>query len=260
VTSYRVAVTRREDDDGPLTSALRVRGLVPIDCPVLQEVPPADAALLRAAVDRLGGYDWVMVASARAVSALREMRRAPWPAGVRSAAVGRATARALEDAGASPPPLVAPTAGAEALSAFLAPLDAWHDRRVLVLTTAGGRTTLTDALAAAGARVDAVEAYRMIPCDPGTIRADWTQAAPEGAVLTSARAVDALVGAIGRQALLALRCVVALGQTTAQRLDELGVSCAVAPEASFDAAAETMAQALAAGTPGPRTARPSSAP
>jgi uroporphyrinogen-III synthase len=248
----RVAVTRAEDDSGPLGSALRARGLVPVPCPLLVETALEDEAPLREAAARLDGYDWVIVASTRSVEALRAAREDPWPTGLRSAAVGASTARALSDAGATPPPVVAPTAGAAALWETLAPLDRWPDRRVLVLTTPGGRSTLIDAFRDAGARVDAIHAYRMMPRNADRIRADWQHGAPEAVVLTSPRATDALVDAVGRPALASLRAVIAIGETTARRLADLGVACEVAADTSFDAAAETLARRRAA-APGPRS-------
>ena len=242
----RVAVTRVEDERGPLGSALRARGLTPVPCPLLVEVGLEDEPRLREAAARLASYDWVVVASTRSVQALRAVREGPWPNGVRSAAAGAVTARALADLGATPPPIVADTAGAAALWDALAPLDAWARCRVLILTTAGGRTLLIDALRAAGAEVDAVDAYRMEARPPEHIREDWHRAAPDAAVLSSPRAATALVAALGRDAVARLHGIVAIGKTTADRLTELGVDCVVAPEASFDAAADTLARRLQA--------------
>jgi uroporphyrinogen-III synthase len=242
----RVAVTRAEDESGPLGSALRARGLTPVSCPLLEEALLDDQTPLRDAAARLASYDWIVVASTRAVDALGAHRDGPWPRGLRSAAVGVTTARALAALGATPPPIVADTAGAAALWNTLASLDSWPGRRVLILTTPGGRTTLIDALRAAGADADAIDAYRMEARPPERIREDWDQARPDAAVLASPRAAAALVAAIGRDALARLHTIVSIGQTTADRLAELGVPCLVAPEASFDAAADTIARRLQA--------------
>lgn len=240
----RVAVTRVEDEHGPLASALRGRGLTPVPCPVLNEAPLDDDRPLRVAAAGLASYDWVVVASRRSVDALGAARSAPWPAGLRSAAVGAATASALTAAGATPPPVVAAAAGAAALWAMLAPLDTWPGRRVLVLTTPGGRTTLIDALGAAGAHVDVVNAYRLEPREAAHIREDWAHVAPDAVILSSPRAASTLVSAIGKDAITRLRAVVAIGETTAHRLVELGVAADVAPEASFGAAAAAVARRL----------------
>ena len=244
-----VAVTRAEDETGPLGSALRARGLVPVACPLLVEVGLDDETPLREAAARLASYDWLVVASTRSVDALRTtMDRRPWPHGLRSAAVGPATAAALSAVGATPRPIVAGTAGAAALWDTLSTLDTWAGRRVLVLTTPGGRPTLIDALRAADAHVDAVDAYRMEARPAERIRDDWSRAAPDAAVLASPRSAAALVAAIGRDGVARLHAVVAIGQTTAARLAELGVPCLVSPDASFEAAAEVLAS-LGTATP-----------
>ena len=242
----RVAVTRAEDENGPLGSALRARGLIPVSCPLLVESLLEDQTPLREAAARLASYDWIVVASTRSVDALSAHLDNPWPDGLRSAAVGLTTAHALSVLGATPPPAVAGTAGAAALWNLLASLDTWPGRRVLVLTTPGGRPTLIDALRTAGADVDAIDAYRMEARLPERIREDWQRAALDAAVLSSPRSAATLVAAIGRDALARLHALVAIGQTTADRLAELGVPCLVAPEASFDAAADAIARRLQA--------------
>ncbi len=236
-----MAVTRPEATAGPLSEALRRHGLVPVPCPVMIEVPPEDPAPLWRAARRLGDFDWVLLASVRAVEALRQARPLPWPAGVRAAAVGEATARALDAIGATPPPVVGPEAGADALWAALEVMDTWTGRRVLVLSTPGGRTSLVDALRAAGAAVEVVDAYAMAPRDPARIRTDWARAAADAVVLASPRAAATLVGAIGRETVAALRAVVAIGPTTARELEALGIACMAPERAAFDAVAATLA-------------------
>jgi uroporphyrinogen-III synthase len=245
---WRVAVTRDEPPGGPLGAALAAHGLAAVYCRVLVEQPPADAAPLEAAARGLDAYDWVVVASARAVRAITRARGGPWPPGIRTAAVGRATADALAGAGVTHPTLIAPTAGAEALVTLLSDVD-WVDRRVLVPTTPGGGRLLADHLRAAWALVDEVEAYAMAPRDPRAIAADWTAAAPDAAILASPRTAEILAAAVGADALGALRAVVAIGETTAAALDRLGVPWIVAPEAAFAKAAAAMADALGAEAP-----------
>jgi uroporphyrinogen-III synthase len=118
---------------------------------------------------------------------------------------------------------------------------------VLLLTTPGGRTTLVEHLGAAGARVDVVEAYRMVPRDPAEIRRDWAAGGAEALVLASPRAALGLIEAIGGDALKRLRAVVVIGETTASALRPFGIACDVAPDAAFESVADTVARLL----PGP---------
>jgi len=203
-------------------------------CVVLEPQPPADPAALEAAAAQLGVYDWLVCASPRAVSALRERRGpAPWPERLRTAAVGAATARALHEAGAAAPPLTGPGDGAASLWARLADVTDWPDQRVLILTTPGGLTVLADHLTGAGARVEVVEAYAMRPRAATDIRHDWAIADPDAVVVTSPRSADVLVGAIGSAALVR-PWVVAIGDTTSERLRGLAIPHDVAPTADLD--------------------------
>lgn len=235
-------MTRDEPADGPLARALRAHGCEPCACPVLDAGPPVDAAPLVEAARLLERYDVVVAASARAVQAVTAARGRPWPRGTVTAAVGPATARALQEAGVAHPPIVAPGDGAEPLWDVLAARP-WRGRTVLVLTTPGGRTLLADRLREAGARVHAVEAYRMTPRPAEAIAAAWTAARADAVVVASPRVADTLIAAIGREALGRVR-VVAIGATTAAALGAHGVTCIVADAASLEAAAAAVAAVL----------------
>jgi uroporphyrinogen-III synthase len=238
--AWRVAVTRDETSDGPLSTALRAHGLLPVACPVLVEALPADPGALQDAALTLEQYDWVVAASARSVRAISRARGGPWPPKIRTAAVGGATAAALAEAGVTRPTLVAPAEGAEALLTLLEDVD-WLERRVLVPTTSGGRRLLAEHLRAAWAIVDEVEAYAMHPRAPRDIDADWRVAAPDAAVVASPRVAELLAAAVGLEPLRALRAVVAIGATTAATLDRLGVASVTPPQADFREAARLIA-------------------
>ncbi len=226
--------------DGPLSQALSALGFVPLLCPCTVEEPPADEAALRAAAAKLETYDWVVCASARAVNALTTARQAPWPLGLRTAAVGHRTAAALVRAGADPPPVVAPGSGAEALWATLQNLDTWSDRRVLLPAVAAGRQDLVDGLRRAGADVHLVEAYRMVPRAPDAVKAEWLRLAPDAAVFGSPSAVETLLRAVGPDALRRLRAIVAVGPTTAAAIAAHGLDAVVAARADFSDAARCL--------------------
>lgn len=239
---WRVAVTRDEPVDGPLSAALRGHGFVPIACPVLVATGPGDPAALVHAASRLGDYHWVVCASARGVAALQHARAEAWPAGLRTAAVGPVTAGALHAAGVEPPPVLVNDGGADALWTALASADAWPGRRVLVPTTPGGRAVLARQLRAAGANVDEVEAYRMMPRDTDAIASDWRAARPGAVIVASPRVAHLLVAAVGVGALTALHAVVAIGTTTAGALRDLGCACTIASATTFSSAVTALAQ------------------
>lgn len=237
-----MVVTRDEPADGPLSHALRATGLEPRPCPVLVAGPPAELAPLAEAARLLDRYDAVIAASTRAVRAVRAARGAAWPPGLATAAVGRATARAIAEAGVRHPVVVADRDGADALWDALATRP-WRGRTVLVLTTPGGRTLLADRLREAGARVHDVEAYRMTPRSSGDIAADWHAARADAVLIASPRVADALAAAIGVDALENVR-VVAIGATTSAALAALGVTHTTPSSASFEAMAAHLAAML----------------
>jgi uroporphyrinogen-III synthase len=241
---WRVAVTRDEPADGPATRALRAHGFQPVRCPATTGLPAADPAALRSAAAQLDGYDWLVCSSVRAVQALAQARERPWPCGLRTAAAGEQTARALLAAGADPPPFIASAAGAAALVDALVSCDTWTDRRVLVVTVPGGRRDVIEGLRRAGALVDEVESYRTGPRDPALIREDWCAGRPHAAVVASPSAAEALVSALGADALNALGALVAIGPTTAAALAALGVASTTPARADFEAAAEHLAGIL----------------
>ena len=237
---WRVCVTRDEAADGPLGAALRARAFAPVACPVLVEAPPEDTHALAQAAGQLARYDWIVCASARAVQAVTRARGRTWPPQARTAAVGAATARAIAQAGVREPVVTAPADGADALWTVLRDAAAWSGVHALVLTTDGGRRLLADRLRESGALVDEVEAYRMAPREAAAIARDWTAAAPDAVVIASPRVAMTLTEAVGTEALTALRCVVAIGATTAAALTHLGVPCVTAAVADFAAAADTL--------------------
>lgn len=242
----RVAVTRDEPIGGPLDAALRGLGLQPMPCPAVVTAPPRHRAALAEAAGLLEEYDWLVVASARAVDALAAAG-APrtWPASLRTAAVGAATAKALSKLGA-PAPLAGP-GGARELLDLLAGADHWAGRSVLLPRAEEGLPTLAEGLRALGARVDEVVAYRTLPVPPAALLRAWHAAAPEAAIVTSPSASSALLRALGPRSLRALRGIVAIGPTTAAPLRAAGVPVVLAPSANLSSVAEATSALWPAG-------------
>jgi uroporphyrinogen-III synthase len=240
----RVAVTRDEPADGALSLALRRQGLAPVPCPVLVEAPPSDPAGLEREARRLASFDWLVVASARAVSALRTASGgAAFPATLRTAAAGHRTAAALAAWGAAEP-LVAPLAGAHALAEALRGADRWPGRRALLPRALDGGRELGDALRSYGASVTETEAYRTVERPGPAIAAAWSEAAADAVVVASPSAARALVGAVGVPALVRLEHIVAIGATTAAALSALGVRAITPDRSDFESVAD-----LLSGTP-----------
>src|SRR5439155_7457705 len=96
LAGIRVAVTRDEPADGPLSTALREHGLEPVACPAVRELPTPDPIALRESAIAADSYDWIIAASTRAVRALIDARGGlALSPRLRAGAVGGATAEAL---------------------------------------------------------------------------------------------------------------------------------------------------------------------
>lgn len=236
----RVAVTRDEGPDGDLSRALRARGITALQVPVIAEGPSPDPARLAEAAGKLEGYDWLVVASRRAVEALVEARGAAIPASLRTAAVGERTKAALIEHGAQHT-LVAERSGAAGLIEALRVADQWPGRRCLLPRALDGGTELAEALRRLGATVDEVAAYRTVERSGDEITPAWNEANPDAVVVASPSAARALIGAVGAAALRALRAVVAIGPTTRAALASCGVAAIAPAHADFESAAELLA-------------------
>lgn len=156
----RIVVTRAAAQAAPLLDKLRAAGAIPVATPAIQILPPDDATPLRDALSRLADFDWLIVTSSNGVRALLALRdaSADWPASLRVAAVGSGTVRTFSDAHIrvdfQPSTALADALGRELP---LTPGDA-------VLWPRGdlAATDLSSALAARGARVTDVVAYRTV--------------------------------------------------------------------------------------------------
>lgn len=252
-----VLVTRPPGSWPGLAPRFRDRGVSITMAATTVQVEPLDAAPGDDAIARLDSYDWLVVTSGQGVKALvlklAARDRATLPSSLRVAAVGPATARALEGMGARVT-LTASDARAEGLAEEL---RAHWDRapRVIVVRPEGHAGLLAASLRAAGAHVDEAPLYRTIASPQA---ADLARAAIEGAfgaiVFTAPSALELwLEAAARRRAALAeavARAVrVAIGPTTAAFLEANGLAPqAIAEEPTEPSVGDAIARALPGST------------
>ncbi len=166
----RILVTRASDQAAPLVNRLRAFHGEVIELPAIA-IQPSAPAPIDDAVRRLpqGGYDILALTSANGVRHLwQALRRnaldARALAGVRVAAIGSETARALQSHG-----VAADLVPAEFTSAALAEAltrDDLRGARVLLARAAQGSALLSDRLREAGAFVDDLALYRVVTPAP----------------------------------------------------------------------------------------------
>ena len=235
-----VLLTRGQEDADPLRRELERLGATVVEEPLIRIEPPATWAPLDQALERLGNYHWITFTSRNAVWAvfgrLHEMHRSgQLPTTLRVAAVGNATAQALQSYGVEID-LCPEQSGAEALTeAMIA--RGMRGKHVLAPGGNLARSELRDRLQAAGARVDSVEVYRTVRSE---VTPEVLSALRRGEIdmvtLASPSAVHNLAAALGSDVsiLRSLR-LVCIGPTTAQALRELEVQPrAIADQPTLD--------------------------
>lgn len=161
-----VVVTRPASQAGGLAARISQLGGRALLYPAMDIAPAPDSEMdaIAAGLDR---FDLAVFISRNAVEfgAARVLQRRAWPEGLRLAAIGAGTRRALEDLGLGP--VIAPVglADSEALLA-LPEMASLAGRQVLVFRGEGGREFLAQTLRARSARVEYAECYRR--CRPAT--------------------------------------------------------------------------------------------
>ena len=164
LTGRRILVTRGASQAPKLSDGLRELGAIPIEVPILEIVAPESYESLDGALRDLAQYDWLIVTSGNTVRVLVE-RAAVIGISLekfgpqRVGAVGAATEKAAHEAGLSVT-LTPKDYVAESLVASLKNQIA--GKRVLLARAAIARDVIPDALRAAGATVDVVDAYRNV--------------------------------------------------------------------------------------------------
>lgn len=230
----RILLTRDPGRGAGYHEALRSAGAEPIFDPLQTQAPTSDPAALTAALRALaaGDYDWLVLTSARAVDALAAGSPVA-VGGARVAVVGRATARRAEAAGLRVDLCPEQESAAGLLAQWPspgAPSPAGPHRsapspapRVLLPVSALAPDTLADGLRARGARVDRVEAYRMVPTPAGyPLRAALADGSLAAAVVTSGSAAARLRDVLA-QAHVPQPPLVAIGPATARAAVDCGL-------------------------------------
>lgn len=162
LTGHRICVTRSRAQGQELEDRLTKAGAEVVWCPLLQVLPPGDPEPLDQALDVLASFDWVVFSSRNGVEQTSQAwqargRPGSWP---RCAVVGSGTAIAARDYELEPA-IIPEQMDADGLVAALAP-QLTTASRVLLPQADNARHVLRDGLAATGAAVVAVEAYRGI--------------------------------------------------------------------------------------------------
>jgi uroporphyrinogen-III synthase len=198
LTSIGVLVTRPEHQAGHLCQLIEAEGGAAVRYPALSIRPRPDKAAVRAAIGPPDRFNLAVFVSANAVrfgsDLLGERRDIP------IAAIGQATAAALNAAGFRVSLMPAEGADSESLLAMpqLAHLEG---QRVLIVRGTGGRDLLLEAITARGGQVQHAEVYTREPARPSAERQAeveqlWRQGGIAAYTATSVELLEALVGIV----------------------------------------------------------------
>ncbi len=243
----RVLVPRSRVQAGDLSSELRALGAEPLEVPTIAIEEPPSYDELDAALHDLSRYDWVAFTSVNAVTAVLSRLNALGLDsrvffGLRIAAVGTATQRALSSRGLRADLVPSGEASSEGL------LAEWPSGsgRVLLPRADIATDSLVDGLRALGWTPHDVIAYCTVVAavPPPAVRAALTSGAIDAVVFTSSSTVRNLVQLMGAPAESVV--VAAIGPKTAAACAELGVRVDVqADTASVEAVARALAEHIA---------------
>ncbi len=163
LSGQHVLVTRPSGSAERFVRQLRARGALVTHLPTTRIAPPSQTADLLHALAGMCEVDWVLMTSARAVLALRELTSV-LPPGPRFAAIGPQTAEALTTAFGVPcdiPRVFRAEALADMVLSRMPP-EARGDVRVMLLQAEQGRRVLRERLDASGVQTQVVPAYRVV--------------------------------------------------------------------------------------------------
>ncbi len=249
---WRVLVPRTKEQAASLSDQLVEYGAVPHEVPTIAVEPPRTPQQMERAVKGLvtGRYEWIAFTSVNAVKAVREKFEeygldARAFAGIKVAAVGEQTAKALIAFGVKPDLVPSGEQSAAGLLEDWPPYDPVFDPidRVFLPRADIATETLVAGLIELGWEVDDVTAYRTVRASPPP---QETREAIKGggfdAVLfTSSSTVRNLVGIAGKPHNVTV--IACIGPATAKTAEEHGLRVDVmSPEPSVHKLAEALAE------------------
>ncbi|GAB3590325.1 bifunctional uroporphyrinogen-III C-methyltransferase/uroporphyrinogen-III synthase [Angustibacter peucedani] len=249
---WRVLVPRTKDQAGSTTERLADFGAVSEVVPTISVEPPRTPQQMERAIKGLvtGRYEWVGFTSVNAVRAVREKFEefgldARAFSGLKVAAVGGVTAKALQEWGIEPDLVPNGEQSAHGLLEDWPPFDEVLDpiNRVFLPRADIATDTLVAGLHEIGWEVDDVTAYRTVRAAPpaAPVREAIKSGRFDAVVFTSSSTVRNLVGIAGKPH--AATVVACIGPATAKTAEEHGLRVDVlAPEASAASLVEALAE------------------
>lgn len=234
-----VLVTRAKEQAPALGDPLSALGADVVITPAIRFADPSDWKPLDRALERAGSYAWAIFTSGNGVEAVARRLASlglTWTVfdGVRLAAIGPATAAALEEKGMTVT-VVPEIFQAEGILDALGgePLEG---ARILLARAEKAREILPEELRRRGAVVDVAPAYRTVPSPPTPPAVEALDRAGREPVIvtfTSSSTVTGFVGGLEERSRTRLSdaVIAAIGPITSEELGRLGLRPAIQPDA-----------------------------
>ncbi|MEP6732795.1 MAG: uroporphyrinogen-III C-methyltransferase [bacterium] len=224
----RIVVTRASAQATGLRDALAELGAEVLELPAMR-IEEIDAAALRASLERLREFDWLVFTSQNAVritwDALRSMGRdARAFANARIACVGRSTSDALLARGLTADVVPERFVAEGVLDAMTVRSDV-SGTRVLYLAAEGAREVLPEGLRALGCDVEIVRVYRSVNDGEGadTLRTALVTGHVDAVTFASASAVRGYVDVVG-EVLARTVPAISIGPITSDAVRNAGIA------------------------------------
>lgn len=236
---WRVLVPRTKEQAGELSDQLRSYGAVPVEVPTISVEPPRTPHQMERAIKGLvtGRYEWVVFTSTNSVRAVCDRfvdygLDARSFAGLKVAAIGDATARALKDFGVNADLVPAGEQSSRGLLADWPEFDKLVDpiNRVFLPRADIATETLVAGLHELGWEVDDVTAYRTVRAapPPAPIREAIKSGGFDAVLFTSSSTVRNLIGIAGKPHNSTV--IACIGPATAATAEDLGLRVDVLAE------------------------------
>ncbi len=235
----RILVTRAREQASELAEQLRSLGADPVEFPTIRIGAPGDWEAMDRALNGLGTYDWILFTSPNGVRFFlqrlleggRDIRDLK---GVRVAAIGPGTARAMEALGVRVDLVPQDEYRAEALAESFGPQEV-RGKRFLLPRAEEARDVLPRRLREMGGRVDVVTAYRTQMPSEGLsqLRSLFEKEKMDAVTFTSSSTVKNFVEMAGQEALpglLAGVAVACIGPITRDTAEAEGIPVHMMPE------------------------------
>ncbi len=236
----RVVVTRNRAQAGELRGQLESLGAEVLEIPMVRVSADHDEKIWKEILEELGAYDWLVFSSANGVKHFFEyfLQRHPDVrdlGSMRIAAVGKATARAIENY-LLKPELIPETATGEALAEALIGTGSLDSAKVLTVTGNRGGEKLIGRLEKEGfAIVDRLPVYKteLQPLEDLPEAQDFRERGADYIIFTSSSAVQSFAeqaGALKLQPAATQPLACSIGPVTSEKLKSYGITVHVEPK------------------------------